>query len=153
MPSCEMCGAEGKLFRALIEGAQLNVCKKCASFGKIVEAPRVVVKKESAMQKPMPKRREIIQTIVPDCGRMIKERRERMGLTQEDFAKRLNEKESLIQKIESGKTQPSLALARKLESLLKMKLVEQIEDEGGVTEGIDSDVVTIGDVIKIKSRK
>jgi len=34
--NCDICGSEERLFRALIEGTELSVCKKCGRFGKII---------------------------------------------------------------------------------------------------------------------
>ena len=123
MPSCDVCGAEGRLVRALIEGTELNVCQNCAKFGKILKAPVMFVKKGAVIkheQKPEP-----LEIIVPDYSTLIRKKREEMGLTQEDFAKKINEKISVIHNLESGKLEPSIDLARKLERSLGIRLVEE----------------------------
>lgn len=151
MPNCDMCGAQGKLFRALVEGAEMMLCEDCSRFGKVIAAPRIVIKKEPLREKRAEK--EMIETVVADYGALIKEKRERLGLNQENFAKRINEKESFMHKIESGKLEPSIELARKLENLLKIRLIVKQAEESVVGTGRQAGVVTIGDIIHIKSRK
>ena len=95
--------------------------------------------------------RQIIETIVPGYGRIIKKKREELGLKQEDFARKINEKVSLIHNIESEHFEPSINLARKIERFLKIKLVEQFEEQlSGKSKKLTStDEMTIGDIIKI----
>jgi len=148
MASCEMCGSEGKLFNVLIEGVELTVCKKCSSFGKLIKRP--VKRNQKGKNKPTKKpEREIIQVIKEDFGILIREKRERMGLKQKEFAKYLTEKESLVHKIESGSYIPSLELARKLERQLGLQLVETKEIESKKLKA-ESGKFTIGDILKIK---
>ena len=33
---CDMCGNEGRLVRASIEGSEMTVCNGCARYGKII---------------------------------------------------------------------------------------------------------------------
>ena len=54
----------------------------------------------------------------------IRNKRDELGLKQEDFAKMLNEKESIIHKLETGEFKPSLKLAKKLEKKFGLKLIE-----------------------------
>ena len=103
---CDMCGSEGKLYKAIIEGAELNVCQECSKFGKVIS----VIKQETAVKKKVAKAKEvkepeqeIMQLIVEDFAEKIKKKRESLGLKQKEFAKKIGEKESLVQKIESGK--------------------------------------------------
>lgn len=152
MPSCEMCGAEGKLFRTLVEGAEMMLCKECSRFGKVLAAPRIIIRKESIKTKKEEKP-EIIEGIVPGYGKLIKEKREKLGLKQEELAKKINEKESLIQKMESDRFEPGIALARKLEQFLKIRLVFTRDEETSVGTGKKEGPVTIGDIIQIKTKK
>lgn len=148
MGNCEMCGSEGKLVLSLVEGVELKVCKQCSSFGQKVKKP--VAKR--IMQKIMPTKKqdtEIIQIITQEYPRLIRKKREKMGLKQKEFAKFLAERESIIHKMESGTYTPSIELARKLERQLGISLVEQKEVKAQKLEKKASKF-TIGDIIKIK---
>jgi putative transcription factor len=147
MSVCEMCGTEGKIVTALVEGVELNVCQKCSAFGKIVHKPKAVLKKTEKKAK-MPER-EIIQVIREDFSKLIRQKREKLGLKQKEFSKFLSEKESTIHKIESGTYTPSLALARKIEKQLGLSLIEEKEVvPQNLKEKKES--YTIGDALKLK---
>ena len=68
-----------------------------------------------------------------------------MGLKQEELARKINEKESLIHKLENELVEPSLKLAEKLEKFLKIKLIEIYSDENKYVKNND-DKLTIGDL-------
>lgn len=151
---CEMCGKEGRLFKALVEGSELSVCEKCATFGKVLrplqdESPRKIGPKKDEVIKIMVKE-EPEETLVDNLGTLVKDRREQLKLKQDQLAKRINEKESLIQKIESGHVKPDLKVARKLEQYLNIKLFEEIEHKRVSTQKRLSGPLTIGDLITIK---
>jgi putative transcription factor len=152
--ACDMCGSEKKLFKADIEGSILNVCKSCSRFGKVIseikEPEKIKPKKIIIESGPEP---EIIEMIVDDFAEKIRNKREKLGLKQEDFAKIISEKESVIHKLETGEFQPSLELVKKLEKALKIKLIEEYEEKHKKTAKISSGPTTIGDLIKIKTRK
>lgn len=150
--NCEICGSDEKLFKTLIEGTELNVCKKCSKFGKIISEVRIETKekKPAKIERETAPEKEVLQIIVPDYGLRIKKAREALGLKQEDFAKKINEKISLIHNIESNRFEPSISLARKLEKFLKITLVEQYEDTHDKVSKAKSDLFTIGDFIKVK---
>jgi putative transcription factor len=148
MTSCEMCGKDEQTVLALIEGVELNVCEKCAAFGKPVKRPLAKREIPKIERKPQ-QEREIIQIIKEDYSELIRNKREKMGLTQKDFSKFLSEKESLIHKIESGLYAPSIDLARKIEKQLGISLVEEKEVTPQHMKA-KKDTFTIGDVIKVK---
>ncbi|MBS3122666.1 TIGR00270 family protein [Candidatus Woesearchaeota archaeon] len=157
---CEMCGKEGELVKADIEGAELIVCRACAKFGKIISIVRPPLSKqekkardENTESKPVDKlKREIIQLINDDYPQLIKNAREKMGLKQQELALKIAEKESLIHNIESGKFLPSIVLARKFERFLKIKLIEQHEETEEDSRGKASKqtALTIGDMLNLK---
>lgn len=156
---CDMCGKETNLSIALIEGTEMQVCDQCAKFGKTIKRiePEPKIRKRrrkkkeelGEVMKERPKK-EVIQIINPDYGNIIKQKRESIGLKQEEFAKKINEKISLIHKVEIGNFEPSIALARKIERFLKVKLIEQYEEEHGKLRKIESDKLTIGDLLKFR---
>ncbi|MFC1704992.1 multiprotein bridging factor aMBF1 [Nanoarchaeota archaeon] len=154
MPNCDMCGEETEnLMVASIEGVELAVCNKCSKFGKIVKRIRPQPKASKTKDnfvRDIPQREEFIQIIVEDYTKRIRDAREKMGLKQEDFAKNINEKVSLVQHIEAGKAEPSLILARKIEKFLHIKLIEQYEEKHERVKGKSSEGFTIGDFIKVR---
>ncbi|MCD6247697.1 MAG: TIGR00270 family protein [Candidatus Diapherotrites archaeon] len=119
---CEVCGREAKLIRAEIEGAELLVCSKCASLGKPLYKPEG--KSKLFARKDYPKIEEPF-TLIENYGEVIRKAREKKGLTREELAKKLFEKESVLQRIEANKLEPSDALVLKLEKVLGITLREQ----------------------------
>lgn len=148
---CELCGKDTELFTAVVEGIQLRVCAGCGRFGKVLRrAPP-----PASLAKPVPVRTEPtkIERIVDEYGQRIRAAREKQGLTQEEFAKRVMVKESLVHKMETGTFEPDIELARKLERLLHIRLVEvREESETGTARKDDRPAgLTIGDILKLKS--
>ncbi|MBN1503145.1 TIGR00270 family protein [Candidatus Woesearchaeota archaeon] len=147
MSNCEMCGKSGPLYFVEIEGSELALCKDCSSFGKIIRKPKL--KPRKLVKKVTIPKTEIVQIIRPDFPEIIRKKRAELGLKQEELAKKLAEKESIIHKIESGAYTPSISLARKLEKRLSVSLIEQKEiSRLGVTAKKES--LTIGDMINLK---
>jgi putative transcription factor len=149
-----MCGSEERLFKTNIEGTILNVCKTCAKFGKIISEIKPVEKVKPKKiviteQEPEP---EIIQMVADDFAEKIRAKREKLRLKQEDFAKKISEKESIIHKLETGEFKPSLELAKKLEKILNIQLIEEYEEEHQSKTKTASTITTIGDLIKIRKR-
>ncbi len=60
--------------------------------------------------------------LAPDWGRRIRIAREGRQWTPDDLARKLNEKRSLVLKLESGNFHPTDALVRKLEHHLGIRL-------------------------------
>lgn len=158
---CEMCGKDTELFLTEIEGSQLQVCKNCGGHGKVIKrvlTHQEVVKKEEKEKEAVkrllqPNNKEIVQLIVEGYPRLIKDAREKLGLSQEDFAKKINEKQNLIHHIETGRTEPNIDLARKLEKFLNIRLVDQVEMAIAPTKQVSKDEpLTIGDMIKVRKR-
>ena len=149
---CEMCGSDDKLFRVIIEETELKVCRKCSSFGNILGPVKKPVPKEkkAAGKEEEVKEEEpqMIQAVVSDYAKKIRKKREMLGMTQEEFAKKLAEKESIVHKLETGIYKPSIKFAQKLEKMLKIKLIEEIDDKIIHVGSGDNSQFTIGDMIK-----
>lgn len=153
-----MCGSASSLYNSNIEGTVLSVCSNCAKFGKVlanVHDKKFLEKREKKWEKekksmPLLSEEQINQSVVEDYAKIIKEKRELLGLKQEDFAKKINEKESIIHKIETSHFEPSIKLARKIEKFLKVKLIEQQASESVETEKTPSESFTLGDYIKVR---
>jgi len=108
--------------RIEIDGAVLQVCQKCASRGVIV--PTLVKTRPLGSPRTHSEGMGGVELeIDPEYHSIVKEARERMGLTQEALGRLMNVKPSLIKHIESKKMKPDLALARTLMHYLKVNLL------------------------------
>ena len=163
---CEMCGKEvPKLRKVQIGASELEVCNECAKFGADVarDAPKVEpVTSGSTGFSPAPRIYESTpqrkkdalsrgeMELAEDFSKRISKARQKRGLTQEDLAKRINEKKSVISRLETGEMRPSDRLTKKLENELDIKLKERMEfqvDSGKKSVGTGG--VTLGDLIKM----
>jgi putative transcription factor len=148
---CDMCGSEGKLFKAVIEDAELKVCDNCSKFGKVIS----VIQQNKAKIPPtinINPQPEASEILIENYAKKIREKRESLSLKQEEFAKKINEKESLMQKIESGNFEPSIELAKRIGKFLRINLVEEYKEEHENQTKAKADSFTIADFIKVKQK-
>lgn len=172
MPQCEMCGAEqASLTTTKVEGAELELCSSCTDFGtEVREEPSSSAgsKYSTSSSSGTPssssssgsggssgdstRRRDMfddMEEIATDYDDRIRKARESKGLSQEELADDLNEKASLIRKLERGDTLPTDDIQRKLERALDVSLVEG-EEVDADWESNDAGTMTLGDVVKRK---
>ena len=83
----------------------------------------------------------------PNFKEIIKMSRERMRLKQDELAKKLNEKSSVIKRVEEG-WDPSPSLISKLEKFFNIKLTES-PGESKLETKRKKEKLTIGDVVEI----
>lgn len=179
MVQCEMCGTEvGDPKTVKIEGAELEVCADCADFGTEVrqESSSGTSTKYSTSSSSSSssgstssgsgstsssssggasRRRDMfdeMEEIAQDYDARIRSARESAGLSQEELADQLNEKASLIRKLERGDTLPSDTVQRKLEKALDISLTEgaATADDEEYSSGSEAGSYTLGDVVKRK---
>lgn len=151
MASCEMCGKSAELMEADVEGVTLKVCSGCSKYGTV---RKMAGSGSYHNRRNLPNRREQEFKIVDNCAQLIRTAREKSGLSQEDFAKFLNEKESIVAKWESGAFKPFVDAAKILEKKLGIVLVVRDESDGEVKveQKGKSDELTLGDFIKVRKR-
>ncbi len=87
---------------------------------------------------------------VEDLGNVVRKAREAKFLTREQLAEMVGEKVSTIRRIENDELKPSFELARKLERVLKVKLLVEATDEvfERVVTRAQRRGLTIGDVLR-----
>jgi len=153
---CEMCGKKvSNLKTVLIEGSMLNVCPNCARFGKPVKPEIAATPVEIAQRLELREKRlrtknvfeNIENELVDDYAKKIRDARTKMNLTPEELGKRINEKKTVITKIESKSMRPDENLIKKMETTLNIKLTEKTKTEKVETKRTGGEL-TIGDLIK-----
>ncbi len=154
---CEICGKT--IERAIpvrIEGTIMKVCGSCARFGVQVEEKKVFTR--SIFRKPSI---GIVTTaagetaeaeLFDDYPSIVKAARERKGLTQEQLGKLINERESVIIRIEGGKMKPYTKLVHKLEQALGVEITGKVEGEKVSAPKPAKKELTLGDVVEIKKK-
>lgn len=142
MSECELCGSKKASRKTKIDGAILTACEDCVRLGE--EVPIVELK---PTKKAIPKLEGLEEAVKPNFHVLIKSERSKRNLTQEDLAKKLNEKSSIIKRIEDG-WEPSINVIKKLERFFNVKLTEEVEEKQ-IEKKTDNAKLTIGDVVEI----
>jgi putative transcription factor len=164
-----VCGRKifGKSYKVIIEGAKLTVCTECSKLGKVVweeAAPTqtAIVKARTPLspaqfqiRKAPPPKVDTTLELAQNYDVLIRHARENLGLSHEDLGKKLNEKISLLKKIEMGKMTPDNTLASKLEHVLKITLIVPTKEEKVPEAKIPkraSKELTLGDLMGIEDK-
>jgi len=163
---CEICAkiiGEGK--RVRLEGSIITTCNECVSYGTVIE--EVYAKKKGGVvsenvgvvlkrKKVTPEDYDIkfYEELIDDYAQKIKNAREHAVLKQDELAKMINEPASLIHRIESNKTEPSINVAKKIEKKLKIKLVKKAESTSDVDiTAQKKGELTLGDLVVVRKQK
>ncbi len=145
---CDLCGSNSDLFSSIIENSLMNVCQRCLKFGKKVERNKNFNVNEVIKRKP----KEETVILRDNYNLLIKENREKQKLTQDKLAEKLNEKVSLIQKVENKEIIPSDEFVKKLENFFHIKLFEKYKEDHEMKLNFQSGALTIGDLLRLKKR-
>ncbi len=138
-----------KIITVVIDETQFDVCSNCSSLGKKLSeetvqeedyprdrfakerfefTPRkkVFCEKQTPAQKIHGFSSGTIQesSLIEGYGKKIMQARQKKGLTLKELAMKIYEKESVIQRIEAEKFNPSDKTIKKLEKELETKLTE-----------------------------
>jgi len=93
-------------------------------------------------------------TVADDFGRLVRQAREKLGLSQVDLGRKIGEKASVVGKIESEKMVPDQRLSAKLEHILRVKLLVPItESRSFFPSFIPGRAVTLGEIAVLKNGK
>lgn len=155
--ACEVCGKRvEKTIRISYEDIEVNVCPSC--FEKLGRRARII--EETRMREAPAQRREVkprlvksskieSMDIVENYGELVRKARQERGWTQEVLAQKLRVSVDVVKRIESEKYKPPIDLARKIEKLLKIKLLVSTEEEPlEETPGIRG--ATLGEVVVVR---
>jgi putative transcription factor len=93
------------------------------------------------------------EELVDDFSQIVRKGRESKGWTREELGAKIYEKVSVITRIETGKMEPDLKLAKKLEKTLNIKLIEKYDEMDLESfKSMASGPNTLGSIVKIKRK-
>ena len=168
--SCEICGKPitGKPLRIKVEGSVFEcVCKECSKLGKVQKPPastrfrKTTNKSQNNQNRSRGGMSQRVYTrddgplddIIEDYGSVVKKAREAKGFSREELGQKIYEKVSVINRIESGKMEPDLKLAKKLEKTLNITLIEKYDEiDLDAFKSSASGANTLGSIVKIKRK-
>ncbi|MGQ9587469.1 MAG: multiprotein bridging factor aMBF1 [Thermoplasmata archaeon] len=138
---CELCGRNVTFCKKVtIEGVQLEVCAECSKFGieakkepKKEEAPRPIVAQRLEIREKRSRPKDIYaavekEELVDDYGRRIRDARSRKGMSLKDLGMKINERVTVLSKVETGDMRPEDKLVAKLEKELGITLREKVAE-------------------------
>lgn len=155
--ACELCGKEvNDTTTVKVEGSQMEVCEECKKYGKeVLTSEKKSQSTQEVLQRIKDKQsrgtsddyEETTEELALDYSERIESARLENELTQEELAKKINEKKSVIAKLEREDMRPSENLREKLENTLNIKLTEKIKSAPTKTTE-KTEGLTIGDLIE-----
>ena len=154
---CEICGEKivGPTSKIYVEGAELLVCRNCEQFGN-ERWSRYPAKTKIQVKLPKYKpKKDLFERLefelLEDYTKIIRKAREKRGWSQKDLASEINERLSLIKRIELGRMPPDIKLIKKLEKALEITLTTQLsQTTTELAKKKSRGALTIGDVVIIK---
>ncbi len=145
-----MCGSDtNSSTKVKIEGAVLKVFDSCKDLGNEVKTSSS--KKKKTKKSSSSRKRGSGKVLAPDYGQTVKSAREDEQLSIKEVADELNEKESLIKKIEQEDLKPDKSLAGKLSDRFNITLYTnpEVSNHGSATDNSNSKKATLEDVADI----
>ena len=93
------------------------------------------------------------EELIEDFEITVRKAREAKDWSREDLGRKINERVSVITRIETGKMTPDVKLTKKLEKALNIKLLEKV-DNVDLNQFINSSSGerTLGNIMKIKRK-
>lgn len=118
---CDVCGKANASNIALIDGDRLAVCSTCKKFGRILHGVSLAALRKAKSTE--------LEEIVDNYPSIIKEKRRKLGLSITQISEKIQERPSYLKKIEQGNLTPSLRVARKLQRVLRVKIIQPPESK------------------------
>jgi len=159
---CELCGRTVTFSKKVtIEGVQLEVCAECSKFGieaktepKKEEAPKPIIAQRLEIREKRSRPKDIYaagekEELVDDYGKRIRDARSRRGMSLKDLGTKINERVTVLSKVESGDMRPEDKLVAKLEKELGIALREKVA-EVLPQKSTGPKTLTLADLIKIE---
>lgn len=153
---CELCGNEYSICKpAIVDGVKMMLCQNCMKHGKMTKEVKNTSTRVNDQILSRIKRQKVKDVykgmnreLVNNFGDIIKNAREKMGLTREKLGFNIGERTITIAKIEKGDLRPSDKIAEKLEKELSITLFEEVKKISSSSTISHSNGLTLGDFIR-----
>lgn len=153
---CELCGRVCDCRPAIVDNVEMMLCPSCMKYGQVMKTG---LGTPAVSQKPILERikrpkvkdvyKEMDKDLVNGWSDLIKNARQKKGLTREQLGFKIGERTVTIAKIENGDLRPSDKMIEKLEKELEISLVEKVSNVSSTLSGRHSGTnLTLGDFIK-----
>lgn len=153
---CELCGRECGCRPAMVDGVKMMLCPGCMQHGTGIE---IKPEASTSANKPIlerirrPKEKDVYKgmdrELISNWSSLIKNAREKKGISREELGFKIGERTVTISKIENGDLRPSDKVAEKLEKELGIVLFEEVKEVSAGLGGSQSGRgLTLGDFIK-----
>jgi len=159
---CEICGKDVTFCRKVtIERVQLEVCSECAKFGIEAEkepakeaGPMPVIAQRLEVREKRSRPKDVLESatkedLAEDYGARIRTARERAGMTQKELAMKINERVTILSKIEALQMRPDEKVIAKLQKELGIALKEKVPEVVAAKESTRASL-TLADLIKMQ---
>lgn len=159
---CEMCGKNVTFLRKVtIEGVLLEVCTECAKFGieskkeaPKEQAPKPIIAQRLEVREKRTRPRDVLERfekedIVEDFAQRIRDAREKSGMSRKELAMKINERVTVLSKIEAGQMRPDEKFIAKLQKELGIVLKEKVPEVVAAKESARASL-TLADMIKMQ---
>lgn len=159
---CEMCGKDVTFLRKVtIEGVLLEVCSECSKFGveskKEVpkeQGPKPIIAQRLEVREKRGRPRDVLEKfekedIVEDYAQRIRVARERTGMSQKELAMKINERVTILSKIEAAQMRPDEKVIAKLQKELGIVLKERVPEVVAAKESVRASL-TLADHIRMQ---
>ena len=154
---CELCGKNcgGHCKPALVDDVRMMLCPGCMKHGtgvKEIKGTPEHVQRSLLKRQRRHREKDVYQKmdreIISDWGTIIKNARQKKGLTREKLGFNIGERTVTVSKIENGELRPSDDVAKKLEKELNISLFEEIKEVHTPVTDAPSQGLTLADFIK-----
>ena len=159
---CEMCGKNVTFLRKVtIEGVLLEVCSECAKFGveskKEVpkeQGPKPIIAQRLEDREKRARPRDVLERfekedLVEDFSQRVRVAREKTGMSQKELAMKINERVTILSKIEAAQMRPDEKIIAKLQRELGIVLKEKVPEVVTAKESARASL-TLADHIKMQ---
>ena len=157
---CELCGRSCECRPAAVDGVRMMLCPGCMKHGKGIKvptAPTTMGTNKSMLGRIRKHRvkdvyKDMDRELVSNFNEIIKNARQKKGISREDLGFKIGERTVTISKIENGDLKPSDKIIKQLEKELGISLLEEVKSISLGTSSSNGRGLTLGDFIKTEKK-